>query len=164
MIRDMIPASTGKLKSMPANFNPAAPPIKLPGRSPKIAKSTSPAPAPMYAVFLDSEFFIFVSSFSSILILLIASCMPKCNCLNLYKRAGETFGTVESVKAVSELYCPVAGEVVEVNTALVSKPETINKDPHGEAWMIVLKITNPAGLAPLLDAKAYEALVASEAK
>ncbi len=79
-------------------------------------------------------------------------------------KAREQFGTVESVKAVSELYCPVDGEVVEVNTALVAKPETINKDPHGEAWMIVLKITNPAGLAALLDAKAYEALVASEAK
>jgi glycine cleavage system H protein len=79
-------------------------------------------------------------------------------------KAKEQFGTVESVKAVSELYCPVDGEVVEVNTALVSKPETINKDPHGEAWMIVLRITNPAGLGALLDARAYEALVASEAK
>ncbi len=79
-------------------------------------------------------------------------------------KAKEQFGTVESVKAVSELYCPVDGEVVEVNTALTSKPETINKDPHGEAWMIVLKITNPAGLGALLDARAYEALVASEAK
>jgi glycine cleavage system H protein len=79
-------------------------------------------------------------------------------------KAREQFGTVESVKAVSELYCPVDGEVVEVNAALVAKPETINKDPHGEAWMIVLKVTNPAGLAALLDAKAYEALVASEAR
>jgi glycine cleavage system H protein len=79
-------------------------------------------------------------------------------------KAKEQFGTVESVKAVSELYCPVDGEVVEVNAALVAKPETINKDPHGEAWMIVLKVTNPAGLSALLDAKAYEALVASEAK
>jgi glycine cleavage system H protein len=79
-------------------------------------------------------------------------------------KAREQFGTVESVKAVSELYCPVDGEVVEVNTALVAKPEAINKDPHGEAWMIVLKITNPAGLAALLDAKAYEAVVASEAR
>ncbi len=79
-------------------------------------------------------------------------------------KAKEQFGTVESVKAVSELYCPVDGEVVEVNTALVAKPETINKDPHGEAWMIVLKVTSPAGLGALLDAKAYEALVASEAK
>jgi glycine cleavage system H protein len=78
--------------------------------------------------------------------------------------AHEQFGTVESVKAVSELYCPVAGEVVEVNAALVAKPETINKDPHGEAWMIVLKVADPAGAAALLDAKAYEALVASEAR
>ncbi|HSD66213.1 MAG TPA: glycine cleavage system protein GcvH [Vicinamibacteria bacterium] len=79
-------------------------------------------------------------------------------------KAGEQFGTVESVKAVSELYSPVAGEVVEVNTALAAKPEAINKDPHGEAWMIVLQITDPAGVAALLDAAAYSALVASEAK
>ena len=79
-------------------------------------------------------------------------------------KAGEQFGTVESVKAVSELYSPVAGEVVEVNAALAAKPEAINKDPHGAAWMIVLKIADPAGLAALLDAAAYEALVASEAK
>jgi glycine cleavage system H protein len=70
---------------------------------------------------------------------------------------------VESVKAVSELYSPAAGEVVEVNTPLADKPETINQDPHGAAWMIVLKLAAPA--APgLLDAAAYEALVASEAK
>ena len=79
-------------------------------------------------------------------------------------KAKEQFGTVESVKAVSELYCPVDGEVLEVNAALASKPETINKDPHGEAWMIVLKIANPAGLAALMDANVYEALLASEAK
>ena len=79
-------------------------------------------------------------------------------------KAGEQFGTVESVKAVSELYAPLAGEVVEVNAALAAKPETINKDPHGAAWMIVLKIADPAGLGALLDAAAYEALVASEAK
>ena len=79
-------------------------------------------------------------------------------------KAGEQFGTVESVKAVSELYSPVAGEVIEVNAALAAKPEAINKDPHGAAWMIVLKIADPAGLAALLDAAAYEALVASEAK
>ena len=77
---------------------------------------------------------------------------------------GEPFGTVESVKAVSELYSPVAGEVVEVNAPLAGKPEAINKDPHGEAWMIVLKIADPAAVAALLDATAYEALVASEAK
>jgi glycine cleavage system H protein len=78
--------------------------------------------------------------------------------------AGEQFGTVESVKAVSELYSPVAGEVVEVNADLAAKPETINKDPHGAAWMIVLKITDPAGVGGLLDAAAYQALVDSEAK
>ncbi len=79
-------------------------------------------------------------------------------------KAGEQFGTVESVKAVSELYSPVAGEVVEVNAALAAKPETINKDPHGEGWMIVLKMADPAGVGALLDAVAYQALVDSEAK
>ena len=79
-------------------------------------------------------------------------------------KAGEQFGTVESVKAVSELYSPVAGEVVEVNAALAAKPETINKDPHGEAWMIVLKVADPAAVAALLDAAAYQALVDSESK
>jgi glycine cleavage system H protein len=78
--------------------------------------------------------------------------------------AGEQFGTVESVKAVSELYAPVAGEVVEVNAALAAKPETINKDPHGAAWMIVLKLADPAEVTGLLDAAAYQALVDSEAK
>jgi glycine cleavage system H protein len=78
--------------------------------------------------------------------------------------AGEQFGTVESVKAVSELYSPLAGEVVEVNAALVGKPEAINKDPHGEAWMIVLKVKDPADVGGLLDAAAYQALVDSEAR
>jgi glycine cleavage system H protein len=78
--------------------------------------------------------------------------------------AGEQFGTVESVKAVSELYSPVAGEVVEVNAPLADKPETINQDPHGAAWMIVIKLKDPASAAALLDAAAYQALVASEAK
>jgi glycine cleavage system H protein len=78
--------------------------------------------------------------------------------------AGEQFGTVESVKAVSELYAPLAGEVVEVNSALAAKPETINKDPHGAAWMIVLKLADPAEATGLLDAAAYQALVDSEAK
>jgi glycine cleavage system H protein len=78
--------------------------------------------------------------------------------------AGEQFGTVESVKAVSELYSPVAGEVVEVNTPLADKPETINQDPHGAAWMIVIRLSDPAATAGLLDAAAYQALVASESK
>ena len=78
--------------------------------------------------------------------------------------AGEVFGTVESVKAVSELYSPVSGEVVEVNPALADGPETVNKDPHGAAWMIVVRLTNSAELASLLDAKAYEEHVASQSK
>lgn len=79
-------------------------------------------------------------------------------------KAGETFGSVESVKAVSELFSPVSGEVLEANPALSGKPEMINKDPHGDAWMIVIRIANPAETAALLDAAQYEAHVASEAK
>ena len=79
-------------------------------------------------------------------------------------QAGEQFGTIESVKAVSELYAPVAGEVVEANAPLADKPETVNQDPHGAAWMIVLKLESPAAAAGLMDAAAYSALVASEAK
>ena len=78
--------------------------------------------------------------------------------------ANEVFGTVESVKAVSELYSPVAGEVAEVNTALVNKPEVVNTDPHGAAWMIKVKLADPAAVAGLMDAKAYQALVESESK
>jgi glycine cleavage system H protein len=76
----------------------------------------------------------------------------------------ESFGTVESVKAVSELFCPIAGEVVEVNTALTGAPETINADPHGAAWMIRLKPADPNEVAGLMDAAAYQALVAAEDK
>ena len=79
-------------------------------------------------------------------------------------KAGEQFGTVESVKAVSELYSPVSGEVLAVNGELVKKPETINKDPHGAAWMIEVEIAKGASLDALMDATAYQALVDSEAK
>ena len=78
--------------------------------------------------------------------------------------ANEVFGTVESVKAVSELYSPVAGVVAEVNTGLVNKPEVVNTDPHGAAWMIKVKLADPAAVAALMDATAYQALVESEAK
>lgn len=73
-------------------------------------------------------------------------------------KAGQSFGTIESVKAVSELYSPVAGEVVEVNAALKTKPEAINADPHG-SWMIVLKISDPTEIASLLSASQYVDLV-----
>jgi glycine cleavage system H protein len=78
--------------------------------------------------------------------------------------AGERFGTVESVKAVSELYAPVSGKVVEVNTALADKPEAINSDPYGSAWMIVVELADPGAVAKLLDAKQYRAYVESESK
>jgi len=73
-------------------------------------------------------------------------------------KAGESFGTIESVKAVSELYAPVSGEVVEVNSMLKSKPELVNSDPHG-SWMIVLKLADPGETGTLLDATQYSGLV-----
>ena len=73
-------------------------------------------------------------------------------------KQGQSFGTIESVKAVSELYAPVTGEVVEVNGALKDKPEVVNSDPHG-SWMIVVKLTNPNDGAALLDAIQYQALI-----
>jgi glycine cleavage system H protein len=73
-------------------------------------------------------------------------------------KEGQSFGTIESVKAVSELYAPVSGEVVEVNAALKDKPETVNADPHG-SWMIAIKLTNPTEADGLMDASQYETLV-----
>jgi glycine cleavage system H protein len=70
-------------------------------------------------------------------------------------KKGEVFGTIESVKAVSELYSPVDGEVTDVNSALVQNPEAVNKDPHG-SWMIAVKVTG--GQGDLLDAHAYSEL------
>ena len=76
--------------------------------------------------------------------------------------SGKECGVVESVKAASDVYAPVSGEIVEVNAALADSPETVNKDPYGSGWMFRLKPANQAELDALLDAKAYEALVASE--
>ena len=73
-------------------------------------------------------------------------------------KQGQSFGTIESVKAVSELYAPVTGEVVEVNSALKDKPETVNADPHA-SWMIVVKLTKPGEAGALLDATQYQDLV-----
>jgi glycine cleavage system H protein len=78
--------------------------------------------------------------------------------------AGKSFGTVESVKAVSEIFSPATGEVLEANAALTAKPETINTDPHGAAWLIKIKLSNPAELAGLMDAAGYEAYIAAKAK
>jgi glycine cleavage system H protein len=74
----------------------------------------------------------------------------------------ETFGVVESVKAVSDLYSPVSGQVVEANGALEGKPELVNLDCYGAGWMIVVQCSNPKELDALMDAKAYEAYLAAE--
>ena len=73
-------------------------------------------------------------------------------------KQGQSFGTIESVKAVSDLYSPVSGEVVEVNSALKDKPEAVNKDPHG-SWMIVVRLTSAGETGGLLDAAQYQDLV-----
>ncbi|MDD5542124.1 MAG: glycine cleavage system protein GcvH [Acidobacteriia bacterium] len=75
----------------------------------------------------------------------------------------ESFGTVESVKAVSEIYCPVSGEVVETNEKVVHSPELINNDPHGDAWLIEINIKKPAELEDLLSAEEYEEYIREEA-
>lgn len=72
----------------------------------------------------------------------------------------EIFGTVESVKAVSDLYSPVAGEVVETNGVLGDATEVVNDDPYGNAWMIRVRMSKPAELEELLDAADYEKLIA----
>ena len=71
-----------------------------------------------------------------------------------------TFGVVESVKAVSDLFAPVSGEVTEANSALAGAPELVNSDPFGEGWMIRVRLGGPAEVDDLLDAAAYDALIA----
>ena len=73
--------------------------------------------------------------------------------------AGNTFGSVEAVKTVSDLFMPVSGEVLEVNPALEAQPELVNSDPYGEGWMIKVSVDDPAELDRLLDAAAYAALI-----
>ena len=76
--------------------------------------------------------------------------------------AGERFGSVESVKTVSDLYAPASGEVAEVNTALADHPELINSSPYGEGWMLKLHLTAPSELDTLMDVQAYEQSIAQE--
>lgn len=71
----------------------------------------------------------------------------------------EVFGTVEAVKTVSDLYMPVAGEVVEMNSKLDSNPELVNSDPYGDGWMVKVNVSNPSDVANLLSASDYQALV-----
>lgn len=77
---------------------------------------------------------------------------------------GKNFGTVESVKAVSDIYAPASGEVVEANGDLANTPEKINTDPHGTGWLIKVRLSNPAELNGLMDAAAYEAYIATQSK
>ena len=74
--------------------------------------------------------------------------------------AEAVFGTVEAVKTVSDLFLPVAGTILEVNSGLNNAPEQVNQDPYGAGWMAKIQVSNPADVAQLMDAAAYEALVA----
>jgi glycine cleavage system H protein len=74
-------------------------------------------------------------------------------------KKGDAFGVVESTKAVSELFAPITGKVVEVNDPLSDAPETINEDPYEEGWMIVIEPSDPSELDALMDVKAYKAFV-----
>jgi len=76
--------------------------------------------------------------------------------------SGKSFGTVESVKAVSEIYAPATGEVIEANAELHNTPEKINTDPHGAAWLVKVRLANAAELGGLMDAAAYEAYIAAK--
>lgn len=74
-------------------------------------------------------------------------------------KANDLFGTIEAVKTVSDAFIPVAGEVLEFNGGLESSPETVNKDPYGEGWMIKIRVTEPGQLDGLLSADQYAALI-----
>ena len=73
--------------------------------------------------------------------------------------AGESFGTIEAVKTVSDMYAPVTGKVIEINPKLVDEPQLLNSEPYGEGWIIKIEIANPAELNSLLDAAAYGAQI-----
>lgn len=73
--------------------------------------------------------------------------------------AGQSFGTIEAVKTVADLFAPVSGKVVEVNRSLNDNPEIVNKDPYGEGWMIKIEMSNPAELDALMDVNAYKAML-----
>lgn len=72
---------------------------------------------------------------------------------------GQSFGSVESVKAVSDIYSPVSGEVIETNPLLADAPEKLNEDPHGVAWLVRIKLADPTQVSTLLDAAAYQAYI-----
>ena len=75
---------------------------------------------------------------------------------------GKSLGSVESVKAVSDVYCPVSGEGVEINQTLAQKPEALNADPHGAAWLVKIRLSAPAEVAGLMSAADYQAYIGAE--
>jgi glycine cleavage system H protein len=87
--------------------------------------------------------------------------LPK---VGAHLKAGESLGTVESVKAVSEIFCPVSGDVTEINPALGNAPEKINQDPHNSAWLIKLRLSDAKETSGLMDSAAYEAYIAKKSK
>lgn len=87
--------------------------------------------------------------------------LPK---LGAKMNAGQSFGTIESVKAVSEIFMPVSGEIAEINSALVDAPEKLNKDPHGSAWLVRIRLSDAQQVLSLMDAAAYEAYVSTQGK
>ncbi|MGH9776021.1 MAG: glycine cleavage system protein GcvH [Candidatus Acidiferrales bacterium] len=79
-------------------------------------------------------------------------------------KAGQTLGTVESVKAVSEIFCPLDGEVIAVNEKLATSPELINSEPHGAGWLVQLRLANKDGVKSLMNAAAYQAYISDKEK
>ena len=79
-------------------------------------------------------------------------------------KAGQSFGTIESVKAVSEIFSPVSGEVTENNATLSNAPEKLNRDPHGSAWLVKIRVSNAEELAALMDAASYQNYLAEKTK
>jgi glycine cleavage system H protein len=71
----------------------------------------------------------------------------------------DSFGTIEAVKAVSDLYAPVSGTILEINKDLAGSPELVNKEPYGKGWMVKIKLSNPAELSQLLDVTTYKSLI-----
>ncbi len=74
-------------------------------------------------------------------------------------KKGESIGTIEAVKTVSDIFAPFSGKVIELNSEIKDSPEIVNTDPYGKGWMIKIEISNPADLEDLLDASAYQALI-----
>jgi glycine cleavage system H protein len=74
-------------------------------------------------------------------------------------KQAESFGTIEAVKAVSDLFAPLSGEIIEINNTLTDQPEVINKDPYGEGWLVKIKFTDQSEISNLLDKSKYEELI-----